>query len=356
MGRGRDPGIEQLGPEQSGSWRRGHSNVLRFDPCHFREKREEAPPHPSDFADLVTATNYSFLRGASHPCEMVAKAIDLGHSAIGIADRNTVAGVVRARVALRDIRETLQQNVQDTSLTEQQRSDAGRALRTAAFFRLVTGARLCFADGTPDIVAYPINRHGWGRLTRLLSTGNLKPHVKKGDCDLRLADLLDHAQDMVLIAMAGVADEATLALLAKALPGRLWLGVTVLHEGRDHRAMARIAAMADRLGVPLLATCDALYAGAGDRPLHDVVTCIREGVPLAKAGKRLLANAERNLKAPQEMERLFRAHPEAVTAWRDVLGLIEFDLGHLKYEYPHEPVPAGWEPQAWLEHETLRRA
>ena len=323
-------------------------------------------PEPDEpgFAELVAATNYSFLRGASHPSDMVAQALALGHSGIGIADRNTVAGVVRAWACLREARKILKIDADDPLVREKETDQTAQRRRILAkaglpildAFRLVTGARLCFADDTPDIVAYPTNRRGWGRLTRLLSIGNLKPHVRKGGCDLRLADLLDHAQDMVLIAMAGNKDEAVLATLSRAVPESLWLGVTMPRSGSDHRRLAQAARMAERLDIPLLATCDALYADADDRPLHDVVTCIREGVTLDQAGRRLGANAERHLKSSREMVRLFRACPQAVDSWRDVLARIAFDLGDLKYEYPHEPVPEGWEPQAWLEHEVLRLA
>lgn len=361
MSRVRDPGSEQLGPEQSSSWQRHRSNVQYLDPTGLGPKAEASPD--AEFADLVAATNYSFLRGASHPSDMVARAIELGHAGIGIADRNTVAGVVRAWAAIKNIRKDLcelieeKQRPDETQDQAEQRKAALRdALSAIESFRLVTGARLCFSDGTPDIVAYPVNRHGWGRLTRLLSTGNLKPHVKKGDCDLRLADLLDHAQDLVLIVMAGEGDEALVARLARLLPGAIWLGVTMPRSGKDHRRLRRLADMAQQLEVPLLATCDALYAKAADRPLHDVVTCIREGTTLRQVGKRLAANAERHLKHGHEMARLFRDHPEAMRAWRDVLERIGFDLKDLKYEYPHEPVPLGWKPMPYLKHIVLKAA
>ncbi len=364
MGRGRDPEPEQIGPEASGSWQHGRQkNVLAFDPARLlRQEQKQASDAPA-FADLVAATNYSFLRGASHPSDMVEQALALGHAGIGIADRNTVAGVVRTwdsiRKAGKHLQEIIDEKRRDDETEEQakeRKAEVREALARLQAFRLVTGARLCFSDGTPDIVAYPVSRHGWGRLTRLLTTGNLKPHVKKGDCDLTLADLLEYAQDMVFIVMADEADEIALGALAKALAGRLWLGVAMPRNGRDRRCLTRLAAMGGRLGIPLLATCDALYATAEDRPLHDIVSCIREGVTLREAGRRLEANAERHLKPAREMLRLFRDHPQAVTAWHDVLDRIAFDLCQLKYEYPHEPVPNGWAPQAWLEHETLRLA
>ena len=126
------------------------------------------------FAEPMAATNFSFLTGASHPGEMVEQAIALGMAGIGIADRNSVAGVVRAHSAWKAARKE---------------GLAGQD------FKLIVGARLVFADGTPDIVAYPTTRRGWGRLTRLLSAGNLR--AKKGECTLRLEDLLEWAEEIV---------------------------------------------------------------------------------------------------------------------------------------------------------------
>ena len=152
------------------------------------------------FAELVCATNYSFLRGASHPADMVARALELGLAGIGIADRNTVAGVVRAHIALRDAHKA-----------------AAEIGAPPPALRLLVGARLVFADGTPDIIAYPATRHGWGRLTRLLTTGNLR--AAKGDCVLRLPDLLEFCDDLLLIVMAAPGDAPLLGTLNEAAPG-----------------------------------------------------------------------------------------------------------------------------------------
>ncbi|MFM6830516.1 MAG: error-prone DNA polymerase, partial [Novosphingobium sp.] len=281
------------------------------------------------FAELVAATNYSFLRGASHPAQMVGTAHHLGMAGLGIADRNTVAGVVRAHVAHKAILR-----------------EAGG---TADSFRLAVGARLVFADGTPDIVAYPATRHGWSRLTRLLTLGNRR--AEKGDCTLHLPDLLDHADDLLLIATGR--DRATIERLVAARPGAVWLAATMKRNGTDARRLAETQALGAACGVPLLATCDALYDHPDARPLHDVLTCIREGTTIATAGRRLLANAERHLKPPAEMARLFSACPEAITATTELLSRIAFTLDDLHYEYPHEPVPTGWQPQDWLEHLVL---
>ena len=304
------------------------------------------------FAELVAATNFSFLRGASHPSDMVARAIQLGMTGIGIADRNTVAGVVRAHVALREAREEIDQDID---------------------FKLIVGARLVFVDETPDIIAYPKTRYGWGRLTRLLSRGNLRS--EKGGCILRFADLLEFLDGLLLIVMPyaspneerprrktvaydgleiedahpGALNEVLRTLCDKAA-GRVWLGATMPRRGDDARRLVRLAEVADTAGVPLLATNDAFYADPDDRSVQDVLTCIREGVTLAEAGQKLESNAERHLKSPGEMARLFAACPEAVASTQDLMDRVSFTLDDLKYEYPHEPVPEGWTPQSWLRH------
>ncbi|WP_106639736.1 error-prone DNA polymerase [Allosphingosinicella vermicomposti] len=289
------------------------------------------------FAEMVVATHYSFLRGASHPSDMVGQAIALGHKGIGIADRNTVAGVVRAWVALRNA-------------NAEAREKFGEELD----FKLAVGARLAFVDGTPDIVAYPETRYGWGRLTRLLTVGNRR--AKKGDCLLQFEDLLEYAQDLLLIVMGGEKDGGILRRLTEAAPGNVWLAATMPRTGKDRRHLATLAALADRAAVPLLATNDALYAEPEQRPLHDTLTCIREKTTIHEAGRRLAANAERHLKEGAEMARLFKDQRQAVDESLKLLSRINFTLDQLRYEYPHEPVPEGREPQEWLEHLTLAKA
>jgi error-prone DNA polymerase len=288
--------------------------------------------HPP-FAELVAASNYSFLRGASHPAEIVHRAAALGMTGVGIADRNSVAGVVRAHMAWREL--------------------GGMA----SGFRLVVGARLVFAPPktgapTPDIVAYPATRHGWGRLTRLLTLGNRR--AVKGDCILHLADLMDHIEGLLLIVMGG--DAELLNALAAASPGNVWVGATMHRAGADARRLVALQALSAESGVPLIACNDVLYATPDARALHDIVTCIREGTTIQSAGKHLLANAERHLKDPAEMARLFRHCPEAIAATQELLARISFTLDDLRYEYPHEPVPPGWEPQDWLEHMVMAEA
>jgi error-prone DNA polymerase len=198
-----------------------------------------------------------------------------------------------------------------------------------------------------------MTRQGWGRLTRLLTLGNRR--ASKGDCILHLGDLLDHAQDMALIVTGP--DRTTLETLGAACPGRVWLAATMLRAGADARRLKAAQALSASLGVPLIATNDALYASPDARPLHDILTCIREGVTIDMAGRRLAANAERHLKPPAEMARLFRACPEAMAATTDLLARIAFTLDDLRYEYPREPVPEdGRRRTGWSILSTRARA
>ncbi len=303
------------------------------------------------FAELAAATNFSFLHGASHPGDMVATALALGHSGIGIADRNTVAGVVRAHMAVRD---------------------AGEA---AADFRLVVGARLVFVDGTPDIIAYPTDRRAWGRLCRLLTTGNLR--AKKGECELRFDDLLEWGEGMVFVVLCRhlrAGGGSTPNINVRALDSRLrggdekevvrrlkkmgpvWIGATMHRRGRDKRRLADLKALSAATDVPLIAVNAPLYATPEDRPLQDVMTCIREKTTIHDAGRRLNANAERHLKSEAEMARLFADAPDAIAETQKLLARISFSLDDLRYEYPHEPVPPGWTPMGWLIRMTMRAA
>ncbi len=268
------------------------------------------------YAELAVTTNFSFLRGASHPEELVAGAKRLGLSGIGIADRNSVAGVVRAHMAAHQAR-----------------------------LRLAVGARLVFADGTPDILGYPRDRTAWGRLTRLLSLG--KRRAQKGDCILGLADLIDFSDGLNLIVMAppridAAALQSLLAQLRDATCEKyggkcVWLAASMLYRGDDARRCARLAEIAKQASVPLIAVNDVLYHAPKRRALQDIVTCIREHTTIDAAGRLLEANAERHFKPPAEMARLFRKAPDAVRQTQAFLDSCRFSLDELKNtEYPDE--------------------
>ncbi|SIP92261.1 error-prone DNA polymerase [Bosea sp. TND4EK4] len=325
----------------------------------------------NSFAEAVAATNFSFLRGASPGPNMMLTALLLGHTGLGIADRNTVAGVVRAWAALRDLREDglpAPEKIREGGSPGEYLWIENPAFADLPFtrdelrgmaqnFKLATGTRLVFSDGTPDIVVYPANRAGWGRLCRLLSLGNRREGVKKGECRLVLDDLVSDTRDLLLILMPPSRLDKLpdlLACLDEAAPGALWLGATMHWRGDDRRRLSRLVAIAAARRVPLLATNDALYDSIGQRDLQDVLTCIREGITIERAGRLLESNAERHLKTPREMARLFRDAPEAITETQALFSRIEFDLGQLRYEYPDEPIPPGWKDQDWLV-ELVRR-
>ena len=322
-----------------------------------------------DYAELAAASNFSFLRGASHPKDLVLTAILRGHAGLGLADRNTVAGVVRAWSALKTLRaeglappEKMRDGggpgevaFIDDPLNDPALSDAVK--RRAADFRLLTGARLAFNDGTPDIIAYPETRAGWGRLTRLLTLGNRR--ARKGECEIGLRDLLADPEDLLLIVVPPERLEgldAVLARMVEATPGSVWLGVAMPRRGDDRRRLARLKALAAKADVPLLAINDVLYAAPENRDLQDVLTCIREGTTIEAAGRRLEVNGERWLKPAAEMARLFRDAPEAVAETTAFLARATFDLADLSYQYPQEPIPPGRNPQEWLGELTRRHA
>ena len=281
------------------------------------------------YAELQAVSNFSFLRGASHADELVERAAELGLAAIGIADRNTLAGAVRAHVAAK-----------------------------AADLRLLVGARLDLACGL-SLLCYPRDRAAYGRLCRLLTLGQRR--AAKGGCVLHRDDVKAHAEGQVLIALppdrldqeAGEGDgapfEVSLAALRRRHEGPLYLAAHMLYRGDDRSRLNRLAALAERHEAPLVATNAVHYHVRERRPLQDVLTAIRERTTVAEAGWRLAANAERHLKSGAEMARLFRDHEDAVARTLKIVRLCSFSLDELAYEYPDEPVPAGSTPQRHLE-------
>jgi error-prone DNA polymerase len=282
------------------------------------------------YAEIGVTTNFSFLRGASHPQEYVHQAGAYGLAAIGIADRNTLAGVVRAYAELKN-----------------------PELKSPP--KLLIGSRLVFTDGTPDILAYPRDRPAYGRLSRLLSKGKLA--AEKGECHLRFADLAEFSEGLLLVLVPAyrfIAD-AMMPVLNAMLSLRtegVWLAASPFHRGDDRRRLAKLQLIAANAGVPLIATNDVLYHVHERRVLQDVVTCIREKTSIEAAGRVLEANAERHLKPSAEMIRLFRDHPDAISETLRFSDRIDFSLDQLKYQYPDEPVPPGKTAQGHLEDLT----
>jgi error-prone DNA polymerase len=281
------------------------------------------------YAELSVTTNFSFLRGASHADELVAQAKALGLDAIAVTDHNTLAGVVRAHTAAK-----------------------------AVDLRIIPGARLDLQDA-PSLLCLPTNRAGYGRLSRLLSLG--QGRAEKGQCTIVLAEVAEYAEDNIFIVIPpdilGQRFESDLQRIMSALGrAKLYLAASHGYRGDDRARIGQLTGMAQHCSTPLVATNDVLYHAPHRRPLQDVLTCIREHTTISEAGFRLRANAERHLKKPDEMARLFRDYPDAIHRTIEIMEACRFSLDELVYEYPDEPVPPGSTPQEHLETLTWEGA
>ncbi|MEL6478332.1 MAG: error-prone DNA polymerase [Pseudomonadota bacterium] len=351
------------------------------------------------YAALTCHSNFTFLTGASHPEELVEAAAALGLSAIAITDRNSVAGVVRAHVRLRELkreavarkdRNITGQDVRTHAKIRSQRridpssrlSEAEVAARIAGraetqpdrtepdqaplgpLPRLLIGARLSFTDSVVEITVLAPDRAAYAELTRLLTLG--KRRSGKGAAALTLADLaatrgllaILHPQDPLTATLgpasqpgAGAASElhrtVTRRLGGAAWTGRLWLGAAPQQDGRDPERLAAFADLAQRLGLPMAATPFVLLHHAGRRRLADILTCIRERCTVATLGNRALPNAEGRLRSPAEMARLFAGYENALAETLKIADRCTFSLDELRYQYPDEG--RGEPPQARLE-------
>ena len=285
-----------------------------------------SPPAAPAYAEFAVQSNFSFLRGASSPEELTVAAKLLGLSAIGLADQNTVAGVVRA-------------------------------WKQAEVAKLAyhPGCRLVFSDGTPDILAYPRDRQGWGHLCRMLTKANLRG--EKGAPDLRLEDVLEWGDGMALAVLPDLSapSEPLLSFLRdlRLRFGRaVRIAVSADYGGDDRLRIEQARQLAQASGLPLMAVNNVLYHAAERRPLQDVVTAIRLKTTVAAAGLELEKNGERHLKPPREMARLFRRCPDALAETLRFSSELTFSLAELQYNYPDEPTESGLPPQEELERLT----
>ena len=270
-------------------------------------------PAPA-YAELQVTSNFSFLRGASHPQELATAASALGLAAFALTDRNSLAGVVRAHVAAKQ-----------------------------AGIPFIVGSRLDFRCGR-SLLAYPIDRAAYGRLSRLITLGRRR--APKGECHLDLADLDSHGEGLILIVLPGECPEngimqgeglaGLLQHLAGRFPGHVYLAGQHLYRGDDRRRLARLARLAERCATPLVAVNDVHAHEPGRRPMQDLLTCIREHCTIDEAGYRLFANAERHMKPAAEMARLFADHPAALARTIEIARRCRFSLDELRYEYPDE--------------------
>ena len=287
-------------------------------------------PNDLTYAELLSVSNFSFLYGASHPEELAVKAGALGLAGFSVCDRNSLAGVVRAHAAAKEVG-----------------------------VPFAVGCRLVFDDGTPDIAVWPRDRQAYGRLSQLLSRGNLR--AEKGSCHLRLADLEEWGDGLEMALLPSITGHGRFiaADLVERLPPVLdrlrtrfrdtvRLGATCLYDGNDRRRLALLADIAADPGVPLLALGDTLYHTPDRRRLQDVLTAIREHVTLDRAGRLLDVNAERHMKGPAEMARLFTDYRQALRETVRLFSALAFSLDELRYEYPEEPTGESATPQEEL--------
>ncbi|MDG2003483.1 MAG: error-prone DNA polymerase [Novosphingobium sp.] len=322
------------------------------------------PPMRAAFVELGLTSCFSFLRGASDAVDLAMTARMLGYDAIGIADANSMAGVVRIH------------------------SEA-KALKLTP----VIGCRIETVEGL-SFLAYPTDRAAYGRLSRLISAGRMATlsgeWQDKGVCEISLAMLAEHAVqkgegDVQLILLPprdlaetfdlgrlrheGGGDEERIGKphlhlvpdpspsgplpdilphLTAQLPTLHHIATSYLHTGNDIARIEALDALAQANGLSILATNDVLYHAPERRPLQDVMTAIRHKVTVARAGFLLEANAERHLKSPEEMVRLFARWPHAIAAAREVADACNFSLDELQYEYPEEIYPESRSPQEHL--------
>jgi error-prone DNA polymerase len=278
------------------------------------------------YTELQVTTNFSFLRGASHPDELVIQAQEMGYTAIAVTDRNTLAGIVRAHAAAK-----------------------------LKGIRIIVGCRLDLQDGH-SLLVYPTDKHAYARLTTLLTTGNLR--TEKGKCELYKKDVYEHIRGFkVIVLPPAVLDESfgfessfkkELEAYARVLGNDLYIAATRSYTGDDMKKLYAIAQLSAELAIPMVATNDIHYHIAERRELQDVLTCIREKCTIDTAGFLLHANAERYLKPAAEMKRLFLPYPDAIQRTQEIADACQFSLDELKYEYPEEITTAGRSPQEEL--------
>ena len=272
------------------------------------------------YAELAVTTNFSFLHSASHVDELVETAATLGLSAISITDHNTLASVVRGHQAAKK-----------------------------AGIKLIVGARLNLQDA-PSLLCFPRNRSSYAQLSKLITLGRRR--APKGECKIFLKDVLDHSKEQVLISLPPPEFNNRymehLHYLQKRLANNVWLAARCHYDGNDATHLYNLAQLSVKTNVPMVATNDVLMHTPDRKPLMDIVTCIREHCTIDQAGFRLAMNAERHLKPPKEMARLFQLYPEAIARTVEITNLCEFSIDELRYEYPVDEAPPGTTPQEEL--------
>jgi len=279
------------------------------------------------YAELQVTTHFSFLRGASSCEELFARAAELGIEALAVVDRNSLAGIVRAHEAAK-----------------------------ATGVRLVVGCRLDLVDA-PPILIYPTDRSAYSRLCRLLSLG--KQRAGKAKCDLRWSDLVAHGDGLIAVLVPDMADEDCgfhLRRLRDAFGDRAYMALTLRRRPNDQLRLHELSNLAARMRVETVITNDILFHEPSRRVLQDVVTCIRHGVTIDDLGERRERHADRYLKPPAEMHRLFARYPEALARTLEIVRRCAFSMDELRYQYPEERDDPSLTPQQTLERLTWEGA
>ncbi|WP_337182966.1 error-prone DNA polymerase [Shinella sp.] len=279
------------------------------------------------YAELQATSHFSFLRGASSAAELFAQASALGIEAVAVVDHNSLAGVVQAHRAAKE-----------------------------TGVRLVVGCRLDLADGM-SILVYPTDREAYARLCRLLTLG--KKRAGKGKCHLDWQDVVDWNEGLIAVLVPEEADDTAafhLRRLGEAFRGRCYLALTLRRRPNDQVRLFDLSNLAARYRVPTVVTNDVLYHEPGRRMLQDIVTCIRHNVTIDEAGFLRERHADRYLKPPVEMHRLFARYPEAVARTLEIVSRCSFSLDELQYQYPDEKEYAHLTPQEALEKYTWEGA
>ncbi len=287
-----------------------------------------------DYTELQVTTNFSFLRGASHPEEMVQQAVTLGYTEIAITDINSFAGIVRAHAAAKKLG-----------------------------IRIIVGCQLQLLDG-PPLLAYPTTAEGYAQLCGLLTTGNMR--AEKGECHLYKKDLYEQLKEVKLLVLPPLqlnnlfelehSFRDVLQEYKNHFGDNLYLAVQKTYNGDDSKLLFRLDQLSVILRIPLVATNNIYYHEPARRQLQDVLTCIKEKCTIHNAGFRLYPNAERYLKTATEMKRLFRQYPDAVLRTQEIVQACTFSLDELKYEYPEEITSEGRTPQQELVYLTWKGA
>ncbi len=269
------------------------------------------------YAELHALSNFTFLRGASHPEELVQTATDLGYDALAITDECSVSGAVRAHVAAKD----------------------------CGLKKLIIGSEFRLGNGL-KLVVLAKNRQGYARLCQLISDGRLA--AEKGSYKLTPDDFCDGLPDCLCLWIPDnrLALQAEDDWIRDAFRDRLWLAVELLADGLERQRVGRLLKAGHVLGLPLVACGDVHMHCRGRRALQDTVTAVREGLTLDRAGFALYPNGERYLRSRRTIASIHT--PELLQQTVRIAEQMEFSLDELRYEYPDELVPAGETPAHYL--------